>query len=57
MTHKWRHPLEWLYWKIASSGEDWLKEALKALATVTDGDTIQDVFESEMDEDGYFEES
>ena len=57
MTYQWRHPLDWLYWKIANAGEDWLEGALKALAQVTDGDTIQDVFQSEMCADGYFEEN
>ena len=56
MTYQWQHPVDWLYWKIASAGEDWLEGALKALAAVTDFDTIQDVFQSEMCADGYFEE-
>lgn len=55
MTYKWKHAHDWLIDKIANAGEDWLEAALKALASVTDADTIQDVFESEMDEDGYFE--
>ena len=51
----WNNPLEWLTAKIdgLDSGTG-LAEIAKALAAQLSSDQIQDLFESEMDTDGYF---
>lgn len=52
--YKWDSAYEWLEEK----SQDWdatrLRTELLDLARQTDGDTIQDSFQSEMDSDGYF---
>lgn len=53
-NYKWENPYEWLEHKQ----EEWSKEetaqALLSLALHTDSDTLQDLFQSDMEEDGYF---
>ena len=56
MTYRWENVGDWLHDRIANADEPWLRQAIRDLATVLDYDTIQDIFEDEMDEDGYFEE-
>ncbi len=54
--YKWATPYEW----VEQKSKDWTKERLLTeflnLARITDSDTLQDTFQDEMDEDGYFEE-
>lgn len=54
--YKWSHPLEWLRYKVNQHRDDpqWLADCITSLTTDMDGDTIQDLFQSEMDADGYF---
>jgi hypothetical protein len=60
MTYKYTHPYHWLSSKIeemaANNDVDGLKAIALQLGNFLDGDTIQDEFESEMDNDGYFTE-
>ena len=53
--YKWATPYEW----IEQKSQDWTRERLLTeflnLACITDSDTLQDTFQSEMDEDGYFD--
>ncbi|MDR4483850.1 MAG: hypothetical protein R3B95_11665 [Nitrospirales bacterium] len=57
MAHKyqWDCPYSWL----AEKSQEWEIERLKveflALAALLDSDTLQDQYQSEMDNDGYFE--
>jgi hypothetical protein len=57
-TYRWGHPSEWLNWKLTELAQaDKLDEILgiaRELATAIDGDTIQDLFQSDMYDDGYF---
>jgi hypothetical protein len=54
--YRWATPYKWLDEK----SNDWdicdLRNALMNLALVSDSDTLQDVFEDEMDGDGYFDD-
>jgi len=56
MTHyKWTRPYDWM----ADTARSWDKKALYhyslTLAQKADPDDIQELFQQEMDEDGYFE--
>ena len=56
--YKWSHPRDWLddyLTRHADDAERLLAEA-KVLAGLLDSDEIQDEYQREMDEDGYFEE-
>lgn len=56
--YRWATPYEWLIEKIDSG--DWdelrLRSELKDLALKLGSDAIQDEYQGEMDEDGYFNE-
>lgn len=57
---KWSHPTEWLNDKI--NGYEVLqfhelRDLALAMASKLDGDTIQDLFQSDMHDDDYFEET
>lgn len=48
---------EWLISKINSEGDiEELRDVALVLGYSLDGDTIQNLFAEEMDDDGYFEE-
>ena len=53
--YKWANPYEW----VEQKSKDWSRERLLTeflnLACITDSDTLQDTFQEEMDNDGYFE--
>jgi hypothetical protein len=61
-VYKWDHPLTWLYdyidrigaYNPADNPIDELQAIARQLAEKLDGDQIQDLFQSEMDADGYF---
>ena len=53
--YKWAHPYNWFSEWIEKADEKRLREYLRILAGRLDGDQIQDLFEKEMDEDGYFD--
>ena len=52
--YRWASPHEWLLEQIEKWPEDMLVSTARDLALVTDADTIQQLFHSEMDADGYF---
>ncbi len=59
--YRWTHPSEWLADKISSytslrdaDAITQLADLARALAGLLDGDQIQDLFQAEMDADGYF---
>lgn len=58
--YKWDHPSEWLEQRIQTltTQEDHIELAsiAHALAGRLDGDSIQDLFQAEMDDDGYFQD-
>jgi hypothetical protein len=60
MSYRWQSPLAWLRWKIdeLTIGNNIiaLSTMFIVLAITLDNDQIQDVFERDMDKDGYFEE-
>jgi hypothetical protein len=53
--YRWSHPYAWLI----DTSKYWDKERLlyelQRLAIQHDSDTLQNLYQSEMDEDGYFE--
>jgi hypothetical protein len=57
--YRWENPHEWLLDRIARAAEDgdngWLLAAVRLMASRLDADDVQDLFQTEMDEDGYFE--
>ena len=55
MTHKLNSPHEWLLEKAQHWNADALYKALSGLANRLDGQSLRDVFRSEMDSDGYFD--
>ena len=54
----WENPHEWLLGRIARAAKEgdtaWLLVSIRAMATELDADTVQDLFQAEMGEDGYF---
>jgi hypothetical protein len=56
--YRWAHPIEWLEERISALANDanidGLSDIARACAGVLDSDTIQDIFQSDMDADGYF---
>lgn len=57
-TYKWSSPHEWLEHKISehASTDDTgdLVSIARELASKLDADSIQDIFQSDMEADGYF---
>jgi hypothetical protein len=54
--YKWDSPQEWLTGKInATDDVSVLRSIMTSVIDRLDSDQIQDVFQSEMDKDGYFE--
>lgn len=53
--YKWETPYEWLMDKVNDMSEQDLKNTVLNIARKCDSDTLQDIFESDMDEDGYFD--
>jgi len=57
MTHKPNSPHEWLLEKAQHRNTDALYKALSGLAYRLDGHSIRDLFHSEMDTDGCFDDT
>ncbi len=53
--YRWGSPHEWLLEKAQSLPAAELYSIIDALAWRLDSDSIQDLFQSEMDVDGYFD--
>ena len=56
MTHRWASPFHWLNEKMHEWTAAEVRNALHVVAASVDYSTLQDIFQREMDEDGYFEE-
>lgn len=57
MAYKWNTPHDWLFDKIRRTDDvDKLRCYAYALLRRLDADEIQDLFQIEMDQDGYFDE-
>lgn len=54
-NYRWNSPYEWLLFRSTHWTKDDLLGALHSIAIKTDSDTLQDIFQPEMDEDGYFD--
>ena len=54
--YKYNSPYEWLNERIIKADEKELRVIAHELTTKINADDIQDLFQSEMDADGYFEE-
>lgn len=55
--YKYEHPYEWLREYVSNiKDEQTLKSIIFSLMSKCDGDMIQDIFQNEMDNDGYFDE-
>ena len=52
--YRWSGPHEWLLEQIDTWSALELHQALCELAMRMDADTLQDIFQSDMDADGYF---
>ena len=56
--HEFSHPTEWLNATInrlqQNGRTNLLADMMRDMARTMDGDTIQDLFQSDMEEDGYF---
>lgn len=55
MSYKWKSPLAWLTEKAGTWDFLQLYHEFCAVVQTLDGDEIQELYESEMDTDGYFE--
>lgn len=54
--YRWSHPIEWLEEKLNGLSEpNKLHEFAIAMMSKLDSDDIQDLFQSDMEADGYFE--
>ena len=53
--YRWAHPSDWFSWKLEQWDGHEIFIALQAVALKLDGDQLQDVFEVDMAEDGYFQ--
>ncbi len=55
MAYKWDSPLEWLVDKARGWDQTKLYNELANLARLLDSDQLQDEYQADMDQDGYFE--
>lgn len=56
MRFRWETVHEWLAEYVEEIGETKLRWVIQQMAEKLDADTLQNLFEPEMDEMGYFEE-
>ena len=54
--YKWSSPGDWLMQKAYEWDEATLRDEFKRLIPELDSDLIQDIFQQDMFEDGYFDE-
>jgi hypothetical protein len=52
--YRWKSPGDWLNEQLSTWTPEDIKKAAEAMAGKLDSDTIQDLYELEMDTDGYF---
>ena len=53
--YRWSHPYAWLEHASVNWDRDRLLRDLRRLALQCDSDTLQDLFQEDMNSDGYFE--
>lgn len=53
--YRWSHPHAWLVDASRYWDQDKLRSELLTLAIRHDSDTLQDLYQSDMEKDGYFE--
>lgn len=53
--YRWNTPHDWVLWQMDRHGAVWAADALRVVILKVDADTLQDIFEKEMDADGYFD--
>jgi hypothetical protein len=53
--YKWENPYDWLESKLLEWDLAQTRAELLSLARRLDFDTLQDLYQSDMDKDGYFE--
>jgi hypothetical protein len=56
MPYKWKTPHDWLADKAKTDNLAELSYIIDSLSWRLDNDAIQDLFQSQMAEDGYFDE-
>lgn len=56
MIYKWTNPFDWLEEHAKGWNENKLRQMFWEVVGNLDADQVQDLFQKEMDEDGYFEE-
>lgn len=54
--YRWTHAGEWLNEKLEEGDPATVLQMARVMALSLDGDTIQELFELEMDSDGFFVE-
>ena len=54
--YKWNSPHEWLIEHCSQLDKAELLQIIQQLVIKHDADTIQDLYESDMDADGFFDE-
>lgn len=57
MTYRWNNPQEWLLDRVRGESPGWVFAAIETIIPLLDADFVQDLFQDEMDRDGYFEET
>jgi activator of HSP90 ATPase len=55
-NYRWDNPYKWLEDQCRVWDKERVTQAFLSLALASDSDTLQDLFQPEMDQDGYFEE-
>lgn len=57
MAYKYANAHDWLEERITGTSDlDYLRGIIRSLAGKCDGDDLQDIFQSEMSADGYFDD-
>jgi hypothetical protein len=58
--YKWESAHDWLYWKVCSlentNDARELATMFRMVLSSLDGDSLQDLFQDDMEEDGYFQD-
>ena len=55
MAFRWQTPYEWLAHACQKWSEEQLRIDLLALAIQADSDQLQDLYQDQMNDDGYFD--
>ena len=55
LRYRWQNPYAWLHTACSSWDKDRLLLEVRRLAIEHDSDTLQDLYQQDMDDDGYFD--